>query len=276
MKGKVLLPLDASEASLRAFIPAKSIVELLDMNLIILHISDEELCQEELFKKLNISKEDLKCFVARQKTGLPEKVILEEAKGCNYIVMASHGKTCDETRRMGSTAAAVVEKTDVPVLLVKPGVNLHIENGKWLPHKTLIPLNGTPGSAESLAPAMEILSKTHSEINILHICVSKEEKETKEGEYSAPYYEDYPQYEWTSWSKEFIKRFCPTMKNHFKVNVSLSHGDPAQEILNFSLQNNNDFIAVVWHGTMEHLRAKTLKRLLYECSCPLLLIKLKK
>lgn len=274
MKGKVLLPLDASEASLKAFIPAKSIAELLDMNLVILHISDEELTQEELLEKLNISKEDLKCFVIRQKKGSPESVILEEGESCDYIVMGTHGKTCDESQRMGSTTAAVVEKFSKPVLLIKPGAPLHIEEGKWLPRKTLIPLNGTPGSAEALAPAMEILSRTKSEINILHICGSKEEKVAKEGEFSAPYYEDYPQHEWTSWSKEFIKRFCPSMKNHFKVNVSLSHGDPGEEILNFSRKNDNDFIAVVWHGTMEHLRAKTLKRLLYECTCPLMLIKL--
>jgi len=274
MKGKILLPLDSSEASLKAFIPAKSIAELLDLSLVILYISEEELTQEQLLEKLRISREDLGCFVVRHKTGSPEEVILEESKGSDYIVMGTHGKTCDESRRMGSTTATVVEKTCIPVLLIKPGACLNIENSKWIPHKTLIPLNGTPGSAEALAPAMKILSKTDSEINILHICGTQEKKEAKEGQYSAPYYEDYPQYEWSSWSKEFLKRFYPAGKNHVKANVSLSHGDPADEILKFSQKNNNDFIAVVWHGTMEHLRAKTLKRLLFECTCPLMLIKL--
>lgn len=274
MKGKVLLPLDASEASLKAYMPAKSIAELLGMNLVILHITDEEISQNDLLIKLNISKEDLKCFLIYKRTGKPEQIILEEGENCNYIVMGTHGKTCDESLRMGSTAAEVVEKTSVPVILIKPGAPLNIKEGKWLPHKTLIPLNGTPGSAESLTPAMEILSRTGSEINILHICGEKEKNEKIEGEYSVPYYEDYPQHEWTSWSKEFIKRFCPVMKNHIKTTVSLAHGHPAEEILKFSRNNNNDFIAVVWHGTMEHLRAKTLKKLLFECSCPLMLIKL--
>ncbi len=272
MKGKVLLPLDASEASLKAFIPAKSIADLLDMTLCILHISEEELSQEELLEKLKISVEELKYFVVKYKAGEPAQVILEEAQGCDYIVMGTHGKTCDESLRLGSTTKTVVEETSKPVMLIKPGAPLHIEDRKWFPHKALIPLNGTPGSSEALAPAMEILSRTRAEINILHICGAKEEK--IEGDYSAPYYEDYPQLEWSSWAKEFLKRFCPDMKNYVKVNVSLSHGDPGEEILNFSRKNSNDFIAVVWHGTMAHLRAQTLKRLLYECSCPLMLIKL--
>ncbi len=275
MKGKVLLPLDGSEASLKAFIPAKSIAEMLDLNLIILHISDEEFSDDRLLEKLNISKEGLKCFIIRQKKGVPETVIPEEARGCNYIVMGTHGKTCDESSRMGSTAAAVVEASDTPVLLIKPGADLHIKDGRWTPHKTLIPLNGTPGSAESLDPAMDILAKTDSEVDILHICGTREEEEGMEGEYSAPYYEDYPQHEWNSWAKEFVKRFFPEIKKHFKTRLSLSHGDPGEEILNFSRKNKNDFIAIVWHGTMQHLRAQTLKRLIFECSCPLLLIKLK-
>ncbi|HSA07170.1 MAG TPA: universal stress protein [Candidatus Gastranaerophilales bacterium] len=274
MKGKVLLPLDSSEASIKAFIPAKSIAKLLDMTLCILHISDEELTTEELLDKLKIKIEDLEYFVISQRAGSPEEVILEESKSCDYIVMGTHGKTCDTTLRMGSTTAKVIEQTFKPVLLIKPDVCLHIENGLWSPQKTLIPLNGTPGSSEALAPVMMFIAKTSSKIDILHICISPTEQTLEQSKFSAPYYEDYLQHEWASWSKEFIKRFCSVNKNHIKASISLFHGDPAEEILSFAKKNNNDFIAVVWHGTMAHLRAKTLKRILIECDCPLMLIRL--
>ena len=274
MKGKILLPVDCSEASLKALIPAKSIAELLDMSLHLLHISKEELTQEELLLRLNIDTGELKCFVVSQKTGDAGEIIVQEAENCDYVVMGTHGETCDESKRMGSTAAKVIENTNKPVLLIKPNAFMTTENSKWVPHKTLIPLNGTPGSAQALQSVMEIVSKTSSNIDILHICDEKTGGNVSKEEFSAPYYEDYPQHEWGSWSKEFLKRFCPTMKNHIKMSVSLSKGDPADEILSFAEKNNNDFIAVVWHGTMAKLRAKTLKRLLVECNCPLMLIKI--
>ena len=274
MKEKILLPLDCSEASLKAFIPAKSIAELLDMTLCILYISEEESSKEELLRKLNISAEDLKYFIISHKTGLPEDLIVEEGENCKYIVMGTHGETCDESKRLGSITAAVVENTSKPVLLIKPNACLTVENGKWIPHKTLIPINGTTGSAEALYPVMEIVSKITSQIDILHIYSNETGQNVNKEAFSVPYYEDYPQHEWGSWSKEFLKRFCPTMKNHIKMSVSLSQGNPADEILNFAEKNNNDFIAIVWHGTLSHLRAKTLKKLLVKCDCPLMLIKL--
>ncbi len=274
MKGKILLPLDASEASAKAFLPAKSLAELLNMTLHILHISDEKLSEEELINKLQIDIEGLKCFVVDQKEGNPEKIITEEAKSCEYIVMGTHGKTCNKEATMGSTAVTVLESTSIPILLINPNTKLKLEDGKWIPRKALIPLNGTPGTAEALSPVTDILSKTSSKIDILHIYGEKKEYTPKEGEFSAPYYEDYPQHEWPTWSKEFLKRFCPSVINSVKINVNLSKGDPAEKILNFAKENENDFIAVVWHGTLSHLRAQVLKRLLYESTCPLMLIKL--
>ena len=79
MKGKVLLPLDSSEASLKAFIPAKSLAELMDMTLCILHISEEQLSQEELFYKLKIDPAGLKNFIVYHRGGSPGKIILEES-----------------------------------------------------------------------------------------------------------------------------------------------------------------------------------------------------
>jgi len=274
---KILLPLDGSEASLKAFIPAKSLAELLETTLCILHISDEKIDQNTLLKRLGIKKEDLSCYIISHKTGDPAKVILEESEQCDYIVMGTHGKTCDVTQKAGSVAINIVENTYKPVLLIKPDIKLSCQNGIWIPQKALIPLNGAPNSAQALLPAMNILAKTHAEIDLLHIACHKLEPPKEEGAFTTPYYEDYPQHEWNSWSKEFMRRFCPILHNHNHINLklSLSHGNPAEEILNFARENKNDFIAIAWHGTFSHLRASTLKKVLFECTCPIMLIKIK-
>lgn len=275
MQGKILLPLDGSEAAYKAFVPAKSIAEILDMTLCILHVSQEECSRLELLEKLNLKQSEMGCFVVKHSSGDPKEEILKEGESSNYIVMGTHGVTCDETLRMGSTTAMVIEGTTKPVLLIKPNACLNITDGKWVPHKALIPLNGAPGSAQALAPAIKILERTTAQIDLLHIYREKTEPVKEEGGFTAPYYEDYPQHEWPSWSKEFLKRFCPTGKNHIKMNVSLARGDAADEITAFAEKNRNDFIAIAWHGTMSEFRALTLKKLLFKSDCPIMLIKIK-
>lgn len=277
LTGKVLLPLDGSPASLTAFIPAKSIAEMLGMTLCIIHIHDEKHGKEELIKKLNLKKEELDYFIICQRTGNPETVILEESKECNYIVMSTHGYTCDETRRMGTITSGVIEGSPVPVLLIKPSACMNITNGKWIPYKALIPLNGAPESGQALTPAMEILAKTNAQINLLHIYCEKQEPIKEKGGLTAPYYVDYPQHEWPSWSKEFLKRFTPIMKNHnhIKTSLCIAKGDPGDEIAAFAEKNNNDFIAMAWHGTMSEFRAITLKKILSKSCCPIMLIRIK-
>lgn len=274
MKGKVLLPLDASEASRRAFIPAKSIAEHLEMNLCILYISEEEVSIEDLLCKLQINTAELKDFVAYHRTGAPEKIIVEESESCDYIVMGTHGQTCDETKRMGSVTNSVIESTSKPILLFKPsGSCLKIENGRWMPQKILIPVSSEPYTSFSYEPAIRIIAGTSAHIDILHV-YNPEDKTITQGEvFSAPYYEDYPQHEWSSWAKEFLKRTCPEMKNNFKIKVSLSCGEPAEEIVKFAENNGSELIVVVWHGSFAQTRAKVLKKLLSETDCPIMLMR---
>lgn len=274
---KILLPLDGSEASLKAFIPAKSIAELLGITLCIIHISEETLSQDEFLEKLGIKKEDMGCFIISQKIGDPSEIILKESENCDYIVMGTHGKTCDTKLKTGSVTLKVIENTFKPVLLIRPEIELKIQNGNWIPQKALIPLNGAPNSAQALVPAMNILAKTNAEIDLLHISEHKCEPLKEEGSFTAPYYEDYPQHEWSGWAKEFMRRFCPILHNHNHLNLKLSHshGTPSDEILNFVRENENDFIAVAWHGSFSHLRAATLKKVLLESPCPIMLIRIR-
>jgi nucleotide-binding universal stress UspA family protein len=277
MKDKILLPLDGSEASLKAFIPAKSLAELLDMYLCILHISDDIISKDELTKKLCIHNKDTGCFILHHKAGNPIKEIINESENCRYIVMGSHGETEDKKRRMGNIAEQVAQKTCKPLLLIKPDSCLKIENNRWYPRKALIPLNGDPCTAQAFNPAVEIIAKTTSEIDLLHISKAGAQPKVEAGGLTTPYYEDYPQHEWGSWSEEFLMRFCSILdkRNGIKIRLSTAHGDPAEEIINFAKNNNNDFIVSAWHGTFVNNRAKVLKTLIFEISCPIMLIKIK-
>ncbi|MFH0702507.1 MAG: universal stress protein [bacterium] len=269
---KILLPLDGSESSLAALVLAKSISILLNMVVSILYVSDEDLCKEKLLQKLDLKKEDLHKFIINHKKGNPAEIIIQESENSSYVVMSTHGTTKNMSIPTGSVSNTVIENSNVPVLLIRPDMVLCFEENLWKPKKALIPINGTPGAAQALSPAMKILTKVHSEIDLLHISTSKIIPPGEPGTFTAPYYEDYPQHEWTHWSKEFLKRFGCV--NDIKINISLSKGDPGEEIIFFLKKNNNDFIAMAWHGKLNSEHAKILRKIMFEAPCPILLIKI--
>ena len=281
-KKKILIPLDSSETSLLALAPAKGLAKLLGMALHALYISDEELTKDELIKKVGLHDEDLPKIMLNHKSGCIEDVILEESKTADFVIMSSHGETCNKEKLAGSTTIKIMENIDVPLIIIKPEIVVSLEEGFWKPKKILIPLNGSMGAAQALAPVMNIISKIQSHIDLLHISssVSCQETETarEEGTFTAPYYQDYQHHEWKLWEKEFMRRFYEIMReNNVKTTLKLTHstGEPAEEIIKFALENDIDFIALAWHGNMGHLHAVTMQKVLSKTPCPILLVKIK-
>ena len=272
----LILPLDGSQASLAALLPARSLSLLLDLAINIIFVSDDELSTEEIMKKLGLDYDYLPHFMITQKKGAASKVILEESLRASYIVMSTHGETKDLSKFTGSTACEIIVGSKIPVLLVRPDQVLDHMDNIWKPKKILIPLNGYPGAAQALKPLIELIIKTNSEVDLLHVAEISAEDTSKPGGLKVPYYEDSPHYEWPSWSQEFFRRFCQILRNHNHIEfaLSLSKGDPAEEILGFASENNNDLIAMAWHGKLGHLRAATLRKVVSEASCPILLIKI--
>ncbi|MDD3013766.1 MAG: universal stress protein [Candidatus Gastranaerophilales bacterium] len=272
----ILLPLDGSEASLSALLPAKSMAILFNIPIYILYVSDKELKREELIDKLKLDTGDLPRFLLVQKTGNPADVIISESQCAKYIVMGTHGETANLNELTGAVSKEVLKRSKIPVLLIRPDMKLPFQDNIWKPKKVLIPLNGTLGASHTLGPVVEILTLTSAEVDLLHIVTSKAEIPTEPGCLTTPYYVDFPQLEWTSWSKEFIRRFGPILHNHnhIKFNLSLLCGDPADEIILFADKNHNDLIAMTWHGNLVEPHASILKKVMLQSHCPCLLVRI--
>ena len=272
----LLLPLDGSDASLSALLPARSLSLLLNLSINIIYVSDDELSTEEILKKLKIKDDYLPHFMITHKKGDPSEIILQESLQAEYIVISTHGKTKDLSKFAGKVVMNVIGKSKIPVLLVRPDIVLEQQNGIWIPKKFLIPLNGYPGAAQAFNPLLDLVNKTNAELDLLHVTETNIEENYEPGGLRMPYYEDSPHYEWSSWSKEFLKRFCQLLRNHkyIKFDLSLSKGEPAEEILSFADKNKNDLIAMAWHGELGHLRAQTLKKVICNSPCPILLVKI--
>lgn len=272
----ILLPVDGSESSLKAISPAKSIATLLNMTIKVLYVSEESCPTKEIIEKLNLEKEQYADCILINLSGDPADIILEEAQKAAYVIMATHGESTDNSKLIGSTSYRVIKNSETPILLIKPDVCLTMENNRWTPKNALIPLNGTPDSAQALTPAIDLLTQTAAEVDLLHISTPYSKHISDKGAFVTPYYTDYQHHEWSIWSKEFLKRFCPVFdRNNIKYNLYLANGDPASEIIAHSKKFNNDIIAMAWHGHIGHMKAQVLQQVIQDAPCPILLIKIK-
>ncbi len=274
---KILLPLDGSKSAFCALQPAKCIALKNNATIEILYVSNENISKENLINKLGLKGEDLSNMMISHKKGDVVEVIAKESQNAQIVIMCTHGEECDLEKTMGSTTEKVMEVVKTPIIILKPNMPLNIKGGCWVPKKILIPLNGTPGSSQALLPAFEFLAKAGSDIELLHITCTSPAVSKEEGCFTAPYYQDYQQHEWPSWSKEFMKRFCEVQQNNsskVKLKLSLASGDPAEEILKWAKEKENDFLVMAWHGKLGPLRAETLKKIIKEMPCPVLLTKI--
>ena len=64
---------------------------------------------------------------------------------------------------------------------------------------------------------------------------------------------------------------CPL--GHLHVRIILAHGDTATEILRLSERQSTDLIVLAWRGIWEAPRAATMKDILREAHCPIMVVR---
>ena len=263
----ILLPLDGSNSSLKGILPAKSLAILLNTHVHIIHISEETLSHQDLLKKLGISTKEISEFVITHKRGNPIEIILEEAKSASCIIICNN-----KTEFINPVTLKVLEKSNVPVLLFKPDTIITPNDGAWIPGRILIPLDGTPDSAQAFDASFDIIREAKADIDVVHIL--NLDNEGEEDSIKAPYYVDHSYQEWSLWSEEFLKRFFPYNPTDTHVKLHVSTHNPAEEILSFAKKNKNDLVVLAWNGKLSSGHGEVLKKIIREISCPILLNKI--
>jgi nucleotide-binding universal stress UspA family protein len=131
----ILVPMDWSEPSHRAFRLAVSLAREHDARLTLLHVvplpalmhgPPQESYLDHLYEELcrmrpSDPKVRVRCLVAE---GAPVAAILNATResGCDLIVMGTHGRRGLNRLLMGSLAEEVVRRAPCPVLTVRAGV----------------------------------------------------------------------------------------------------------------------------------------------------------
>ena len=263
----ILVPLDGSERSAKSLPCATWLAAGLKTHLHILNATPEILHARDALERLKVPKESWPYVTLHQVPHSAADEILSavEEYSIDLIVMTARGENPDESKLIGQVAERVVEKGSVPVLLVPPLYK------RTLPWKSiLVPLTGEAGPDESLTLALKLADALDLQVSVVHVA------DHEAGVTPMDSYSDHAHHEYPRMFNEYVRRGCGSCTAEQReriVDVLLSRGNVADEVVRLAKRKKVGLVAAGWHGRLVKGRAKVLKQLMQALSCPLLLVK---
>ena len=270
----VLVPLDGSIRATAAVPVARGLAELFHATLAVLHVSEETLESAALADRMKLSSRDLRGLVVDQRTGAAAARIVQEAteRHAALIVMCPRTRMDARPRTLGTVAEAVLRAARCPVVLVPP------TRGRrdWALRQLLLPHDGTPTSAATIGPATDLASKAAAKLVVLHVATAGAERPTEPGTLVSPRYVDQPQHEWPAWAEEFLDRLRAVGRatDGVDIRLVLAQGEAGSAIVDFARRNDSDLIVLGWRGVLEYDRAHTMRHVIRESICPVIVFRL--
>ena len=266
----ILVPLDGSEQAMSALPVAVVLGDIERAALRILHVGAHEPASEDLRRLLGRKAPELDGLTIDARVGTPSVEILRVAEEIKprLIVMCKHGSS-ERGKMLGRTAMRVLHDASCPVVLVPPARGAT----PWHLHHVLVPHDGTPTTSAALQPAAQLADQARAELLVVHVTGIRAAP-AEPGSLTTPRYVDQPQHEWPAWSSEFVTRLaCGCPLGHLHVRIFLAHGNPAAEILRLSETQSSDLVVLAWRGRWEAPHATTLKDILREALCPIMVLR---
>ena len=238
-----------------------------------IHVGREALAPDALLGRLRLSAEDVRGLMIDQCTGSPADAIVREAAARHtvLIVMGAPTRPDGPLHAFGSVLGDVLRTAPCPVVLVPSIRGRH----PWALRQLVLPHDGTPTSAAAIAPTADLASRAGADLVVLHVATPGAERPAELGTFVAPRYLDHPHHEWPAWSREFLERVrgLGYLANIEKIRLVLAHGEASAAILEFARRNASDLIALAWRGSLEPERAQTIRRVIRDASCPVIVFR---
>jgi nucleotide-binding universal stress UspA family protein len=268
----VLVPLDGSVHATSAMPVARGLAELLHATVAVLHVTNDALAPAALVERIKLSCDDARGLVIERRAGAAAAVIVQQAaeRHAGMIVMCPQIRTDLRSRALGSVAAAVLHAAPCPVVLVPPARG----RKSWALRRLLVPHDGTPTSAATMGPATDFASMAAAELLVLHVATPGTEQPTEPGTLVSPRYVDQPQHEWPAWGQEFLDRLRAVggARDGVDIRLAVAQGEAGSAIVDFAQQS--DLVVLGWRGTLEPDRAQTMRRVIREAICPVIVFRL--
>lgn len=268
----ILVPLDGSGCATSAIPVAQGLARLMNATVTLLLVVDDVPAPSTLVERMHLSADDVHGFIVEHRRGIPEEVILQEAaaRRAAAIVLCSQTHTDIPWRTFGRVARPVFLGAPCPVVLVPP------RRGRrpWELRRVLVPHDGTPTSAVTIEPAADLAASSGAELVVLHVAAPVPAESVEPGTLLVPTYVDEPYHEWQAWTREFVDRLCAIggARSHTHPRMVVADGNADVAILRAT--QNSDLVVLGWHGVLTPDRAVTLRHVIRDTSCPVIVFRL--
>lgn len=288
MLKKILVPLDGSELGEMALVYAKELAGAINLEVQMACATERQdeathrmcgLYLDKVAERLKTQvkranpKSDVRTVVidGDPATGLVEYA---EKEGIDLLIMMSHGRSGIMPWAMGSTADKVVQRAQTPVLLVRATVKSTKRRPVQVIKKILLPLDGSPVGEAALPYIVTIAQALDCEVILLGVVEVVQHIHTIGGPDHFVYSEQQIEQmkgETNSYLQKVSKRFVKG-----KVRIVLRTGDPAQEIIKISTEENVNMVAMSSHGKSGITRwvmGSVSNKILHSGKTPILLVR---
>jgi nucleotide-binding universal stress UspA family protein len=262
MLKKILVPLDGSKLGELALNYATELARSLNSEVYLVSVCDRvddkyrNMCSAYLDKVSEGLRASLQETIILPKIqtividGQPDAKILDYAieNNINLIVMVSHGHSGIMPWATGSTASKIIQKSIIPILLIRASDTVDKKPASGLFGKILVPLDGSTISESVLPYVKEIAAQIKSEIVLLRVLEQGQHVRTIGGlDYFA--YTDQQVEEMRQETVAYLNEINQKLATEgFTVKILAKTGDVAQVIVETIIQEDVRIVAMSSHG----------------------------
>lgn len=263
----VLCPVDFSENSRGALRYAAAIASHLGARLTLLAVNDpllvesaqiaagpshlvedtvrevDTFCRETLGGKVH-AVGDVRLEVGAGKPAA-EILRISRERGCDLIVMGSHGATGFRKLFFGSTTERVLRETTVPVL-VTPAEDAglrHVDDARTGVRRVLAPVDLTPATAHQIAIAQKVAEHLRLPLLLLHVI--EPVRSMVAGQPRLPKIDA----ERRDRAERELEAAVATLSPVVKPEALIAYGEPAEEIAKVATERNAGLIVMGLHSS---------------------------
>jgi len=242
------------------------------------HVAAEPIPAARLRSELHLEDETT---ALRVLAGDPAQQLFHAANSRDValVVLTTHGQAVESGRVLSHVAEEVAARTRHPILLVRPEAAAALGRAPAPLHKLVVPFEGASAAAKALKPAIKLAARLGGSIDLLYVAHAGQRAPLGSRGISPPRYVDEPYYEWPAWASEvtaWLQSCCGELPEAVPITVHVRTGPDRHNIGNaivqFAAQQGADGIILVRQSRMEPGRAPTLRAVLNQSPCPVVLV----
>jgi nucleotide-binding universal stress UspA family protein len=266
----MVVPLDGSVGALSALPVALALAEQLRLRVEVLYVSASPLDDAATADFLAIPPEQHVRVAIRTVVGLPSEEILKTAMDpqVELVVLATAGHSASTPGHLAPVAEDIAARAVRPVVLVPHGGTRPA--GRF--SRLVVPLDGSLRTTVALKPAMSLARRLGARLDLLYVVCGGPAAATRHSA-AIPMYMDHLQ-EWDPWRQSAVEqyRYRTRCGPSVDIGVAISVGEPAEEIVRFAQEHEEDAIVLVRASHLEYGRAAVLRPVIEKTPCPVILV----